>query len=298
MQMIGVFLISFGVFSALYGMSSYAIKSVKWNHLRSMSGGKRYAPNGLRKDWLTRYGQQVLSLLKKDKQEKVRWLLVWSGADPQGRADQFVGISLLIWLAGLGISSVTVFAASRFQSLSVLAAGTLFFGLMFVSPVLAILASRVKRADRILRDIPLLIMSVKRELIRDANYIESFQRAEKELQGVLKEEIQLVNEYVRSTQGDLRNGLEQLRIRCGHRAMDLFCMTIVQGMDTDRVQDGLTELDIQMSGLLRDRIQKQTEKRNLMVFFGTLAAASILLLQGTFYGFMKFKEQISSLPFL
>jgi Flp pilus assembly protein TadB len=297
MRETGLFLISFGILSVLFEIVSRAIKSAKWQYLRAVSGGKRYLPDGLRTDGLSSYVQHVWSLLTKDQQAKLKRLLIWSGTDPHGRADRFLGSVLWIGMAGLTTMGAAVFAAVRFHSWAILAVGLLAASLLLGTPALAVLLSRSKRADQILRDTPLLIMTMKRELVRDANYLQAFQRAEKELQGVLQEEIKLLNEYVRSTQGDLRNGLEQLRIRCGHRAMDLFCMTILQGMDTDRVQDGLTELDIQMSGLLRDRIQKQTEKRNLMVFFGTLAAASILLLQGSFYGFMNFKEQISNLPF-
>lgn len=298
MQMIGVFLISFGVLSGLYEMGVHLTKSAKWKELKSMSGGKRYSPDGPRKDKVTRFGQRFLSMLPRNKQEKLSGLLIWSGVDPQGRVEPFLGISVLTGLAGLGTSTFTVIAAARFHSWMMFAAGVLLSLILFMSPLIAIYVSRVKRADQILRDMPLFIVSIKRELMRDANYIESFRRVEKELQGVLKEEIKLLNEYVRSTRGDLRSALDRLKTRCGHKVMDLFCMTIIQGLDTDRVADGLTELDIQMSGMLRDRIQKQTEKRNLMVFFGTLAAASILLLQGSFYGLMKFKEQIGSLPFL
>lgn len=297
MRETGLFLISFGILSVLVEFFSRAIKSAKWQHLRAVSGGKRYLPDGFRTDGLSRYVHHVWSLLTKDQQAKLQRLLVWSGMDPHGRTNLFLENVLVIGAAGLATMGASVFAAVRFHSWAILTVGLLAASLLLVTPVLAVWLSRNKRADQILRDTPLLVMTMKRELVRDANYLAAFQRAEKELQGVLQEEIKLLNEYVRSTQGDLRNGLEQLRIRCGHRAIDLFCLTILQGIDTDRVQDGLTELDIQMSGLLRDRIQKQTEKRNLLVFFGTLAAASILLLQGSFYGFMKFKEQVSNLPF-
>lgn len=298
MQKTGLFLMIFGLLLVLQETGSRMVRYAKWNKLISSRGGKRQSADPVSRHFIAKAGGFCLLILPKDSQEKARRLLIWSGFDKDGRSEQFLGVTAVLCMLSCTLLITSGLFAIRFTSWSVFTVGSLLAFMVAVSPVLAIYSSRVKRVDQIMRDFPLLVSCLRRELVRSANYIDAFSLAERELKGTLREEIAELNEYIRSTRGDIRGAIENLKSRCGHRTIDLFCMTVIQGMDMDRIIDGLTELEQQMSGILKDRVQKQTEKRNLLVFFGTLGAASILLMQGAFYGLMKFREQMSSLPFL
>lgn len=296
MYQIGLYLLIYGCLTWLLAVLSHTRRLAKWNSFRMAKGGKRHTSISDKTDWVQSLGRQFMPVLSVEHRQKLRNLLIWSGMDAGGRVEQFLGLCAMFLACGCGMLLLTVLAAAAYDTLLPLL-GVPVALLVIACPGLSIIMSRAKRADGILREFPDLVLAIRRELSRSANYIEAFIHAQADLQGVLHMELSKLNQYVRSTQGDIRTALAHFKERCGHRTIDLFCMTIVQGMDTDRVVEGLTELEQQMINLLKDRMQKQTEKRNLMVFFGTIVAASILMLQGAFYGLLKLKEQMGSLPF-
>ncbi|GAX91254.1 hypothetical protein [Effusibacillus lacus] len=297
MKLAAVYLLIFGGVALLYSILSYVGKLTKWKELKAVRGGKRYAAGGRDSRWITGLGRRCMSLLSEKSQAKIRHLLIWSGTDNLGRVDRFLGVCLMVFAMAMAAALATCIASFKLEKPALSFVGVTVALMLAGVPFVAIISSRSKRADSIVRETPFLSLCIRRELVRGSTYIEAFQYVEKELVGVLKEEIRIVNDYAKSTKGDLRTALEEFRRRCGHKAVELFCVTVIQGMDTDRAIDGLKELDLQMTGMLKDRVQKQTEKRNMMVFLGTLAAASILILQGGFYGLVKLREQISGLPF-
>lgn len=165
------------------------------------------------------------------------------------------------------------------------------------SPIVYVYSMVASNQKQLITQIPLICSVIGREFSRTRNMEYAFQRVYEETRGWPKTVFKKMVDYLNAVKGDVNGALEILVKFNESSIIDQLVISMKQGMNTDRIQEGLDSVSRNAILQKKEMQLKESKSNDAFIFSSAVLLVVLLMVQAAYYflsdfsisGFMSIK---------